>query len=128
MNGRDLDRFVGLPYTERFNCADFIAHVQRELFGRTVVLPGARGAVARARMAETITQYATSTDTPTDGDLVLMREFGRTRPSHVGLFFHIGQEDWVLHLIEQGSQSLCQRARDLPRFGLRIEGTYAWAG
>lgn len=127
MNGRDLDRFVGMPYSREFNCADFVAHVQRELYGREVRLPGARDPRAQLRLAETIQEYAHPTDTPQDGDLVLMREFGRQRPSHVGLYFFTDHEPQVLHLIERGKQSLCQRARLLPSFGVRIEGYYAWA-
>lgn len=126
MKARDLDPFVGMPYAPDFNCADFVAHVQRELYGREVRLPGARGAIAQARMGETVREYAAPTDAPADGDLVLMREFGFKRPSHVGLYFRIGSEDWVLHLIERGSQSLCQRMRDLKRFGVMVEGVFAW--
>lgn len=127
MKARELDRFVGLPYSDAFNCADFVAHVQRELYGREVRLPGARDAKAQMAMGETIREYAVPTDTPQDGDLVLMREFGRKRPSHVGLYFVIDHEAWVLHLIERGSQSLCQRMRDMTRFGVKPEGMYRWA-
>lgn len=126
MNGRELDPFIGLPYSAAFNCADFVAHVQRELYGREVRLPGARDPQAQLRMRETVLDYADPTDSPRDGDLVLMREFGRQRPSHVGLYFEMDHEPWVLHLIERGSQSLCQRVRDLPRFGVRVEGCFAW--
>lgn len=127
MNGRDLDRFIGLPYSKDFNCADFVAHVQRELYGREIRLPGARDPKAQLRMRETILDYARPTDCPQDGDLVLMREFGRQKPSHVGLYFQMDHEGWVLHLIERGSQSLCQRMRDLPRFGVKVTEFFAWA-
>lgn len=127
MNGRDLDRFIGLPYSKDFNCADFVAHVQRERYGREIRLPGARDPKAQLRMRETILDYARPTDCPQDGDLVLMREFGRQKPSHVGLYFQMDHEGWVLHLIERGSQSLCQRMRDLPRFGVKVTEFFAWA-
>jgi len=34
---------------------------------------------------------------------------------------------WVLHSNERNGCSVLHRVRDLPEFGLRIEGIYTWA-
>lgn len=43
MRASDVDRFVGIPYdTDTYDCADLVAQVQRELFGRDVQMPARR--------------------------------------------------------------------------------------
>jgi len=69
----------------------------------------------------------TPTDSPHDGDLVLMTETPHKRPGHAGVFFYLAHEGWVLHSNEKSGCSVLHRVRDLPAFGLRIEGYYAWA-
>ncbi|WP_313642156.1 peptidoglycan endopeptidase [Stenotrophomonas sp.] len=125
----DVERFTLLPYDEgTFDCADLVALVQRELFGRDVRMPSRRprGAEGQAAIGELSRPYARRTDTPQDGDLVLMIEHGQKRPGHAGVFFYLAHEQWVLHANEKTGCSILHRVRDLPDFGLRIEGTYSW--
>ncbi|TAA20287.1 NlpC/P60 family protein [Pseudoxanthomonas winnipegensis] len=126
-----VERFVGIPYDEQeFDCADFVAHVQRQLFEREVSLPHSRprGTEGQAAMGELSKAYATPREgAPEDGDLVLMFELGQKRPSHAGVYFRLAHEDWVLHSNEKNGCSVLHRVRELGDWGLRVEGYYAWA-
>lgn len=124
----DVERFTGIPYCEQtMDCADFVVLVQRELFGRDFRLPSGRPRGARGQLAlgDLSKPYGTRTDTPADGDLVLM--FERGRPAHVGVYFWLAYEPYVLHSCERIGESVLHRARDLPDFGAPIEGFYTWA-
>lgn len=132
MRARDLDRFIGLPYCPRsMDCADLVLLVQSELFGRAVSLPGARprplrpdaqGPVLRVH----VDQLASQVQEPANGDLVLMLDAGQTVPGHVGTFFFLAHEPWVLHTSHALGGSCLHRASALPSMGLRIEGYYRW--
>ncbi|KAF1710308.1 hypothetical protein CSC70_06335 [Pseudoxanthomonas kalamensis DSM 18571] len=121
------EAFVGMVYDEqRFDCADFVAHVRRELHGHEVKLPNGRprGEHGQVVLGELSKSYAHRTDTPADGDLVLMKR--RAGVGHVGLFYRIGGEEWVLHSNETNGASILHRVRELPLWGALIEGYYAW--
>ncbi|MBD9534647.1 peptidoglycan endopeptidase [Stenotrophomonas sp. STM01] len=125
----DVERFTLLPYDEQtFDCADLVALVQRELFGRQIQMPGRRprGAEGQAAIGELSRPYARRTEAPQDGDLVLMIEHGQKRPGHAGVYFWLSHEAYVLHANEKTGCSILHRARELPDYGLRIEGTYSW--
>lgn len=120
----DPNALVGIPYRRDFNCAHFVEHVELAMFGRHVRLPGGgvRSPVDRASDYD-----LAPTDAPKDGDLVLMFDLGRPVADHVGVFFRVGHEPCVLHSNEKTTASVLHRARDLPAWGLRIQGYYAWA-
>src|SRR4051794_35462605 len=90
----DVENFTLIPYDEQtFDCADLVALVQRELFGRDIQMPGRRprGAEGQAAIGDLSKPYAVRTEAPTDGDLVLMIEHGQKRPGHAGVYF------WIAH-------------------------------
>lgn len=124
------EAYVGWEYDpETADCADLVALVQREMFGRDVRLPNGRprGDRGMAVMAREARELATPTDAPEDGDLVLMREPGHKRASHAGTYFHICGEGWVLHATDRlGAVALLHRVRDLPMFGCFITGYFKW--
>ena len=125
----DVERFTLIPYDEAtFDCADLVALVQRELFGRQIQMPGRRprGTEGQAAIGELSRPYGRRTEQPQDGDLVLMIEHGHNRPGHAGVFFYLAHEAWVLHANEKTGCSILHRVRELPDFGLRIEGYYRW--
>jgi len=124
------ERFVGIAYDQHeMDCVDLVTLVQRELFGRQVQMPGRRprGVQGQAALGELSRPYCRPTDSPQDGDLVLMIETPHKRPGHAGVFFFLAHEGWVLHSNERNGCSVLHRVRDLPEFGLRIEGIYTWA-
>lgn len=121
------EEFVGIPYcAETMDCADFVAHVRREMFGHEVRLPNGRlrGEAGQVALGELSKAYAVPTDSPQDGDLVLMKR--RAGVGHVGLYFRISHEDWVLHSNETNGCAVLHRVRELPTWGARIEGYYRW--
>lgn len=125
----EIEALVGVPYSEdACDCADFVVLVQQRLFGRAVQLPSGRprGAAGQAVIGELSRPYGTAVAAPSDGDLVLMIEHGMRRPGHAGVYFHLAHEGWVLHSNEKNGCSVLHRVRDLPDFGLRIEGYYRW--
>ena len=121
------EAFVGIPYdADTFDCADLVAHVRKHLHGHDVRLPNGRprreaGQVALGELSKA---YATRTEAPQDGDLVLMKR--RAGVGHVGLYYLIGGEGWVLHANETNGMSVFHRVRELPDWGAIIEGYYAW--
>ncbi len=129
MRVADVERFTLIPYDEAtFDCADLVALVQRELFGRQIQMPGRRprGTEGQAAIGELSRPYGRRTETPQDGDLVLMIEHGHKRPGHAGVFFYLAHEGHCLHANERNGCSVIHKIRDLPDFGLRVEGYYTW--
>ncbi|WP_126962552.1 C40 family peptidase [Xanthomonas arboricola] len=129
MRASEIERYLGIPYdNDSYDCADLVVQVQRELFGREVQMPSRRprGAAGQVALGELSRAYAVPTTTPVDGDLVLMFDKGQTRPGHVGLFFHLAHEGWVLHTTHALGSSWLHRVRELPDYGARIEGYYTW--
>ncbi len=126
----DVEKFVGIPYdADCFDCADLVVLVQLQLFGRPITLPGRRprGAQGAAELGTLSRPYGHRRDgPPEDGDLVLMFDQGHRSPGHAGLFFFLAHEGWVLHSNERNGCSVLHRVRELPGFGLRIEGFYSW--
>ncbi len=129
----NLDRFIGLPYCpRRMDCADLAILVQRELFGKAVLLPGKRPrplhpAEQDAAIDEYRDQLAVPVEQPQDGDAVLMREPGAATAGHIGTFFFINYAPHVLHTAAwmQGGSTL-HRLQDLSSLGLTVEGFYRW--
>lgn len=128
MRADEVERYVGIPYcVDTMDCADFVALVQLELFGREVSLPNGRprGSRGQAALGELSRPFGVPTSTPKDGDFVLM--FDRGRLGHVGTYFHLAHEGHVLHSSSRIGCSVIHRVRDLPEWGARIEGYYTWA-
>lgn len=127
MKSSELDRFCRMRWRREFDCADFVERVQRELYGRVIRIPNGRprGADGPPVLASMAAEFVRPTDKPVDGDFVLMFEGAQKSPGHCGLYFHVAHEGHVLHCNEK-TGSVLHRVRDLPDFGLRIQGYYAW--
>ncbi len=93
-----IERYVGLPYSAlTMDCADLVLLVERELFGRTVALPGRRprplDPVEQGPMLNAyVRELAVRTELPSAGDLVLMLDHGQTVPGHVDPTFNLYDE------------------------------------
>lgn len=128
-----LQTYVGRPYVEgKFDCADLAVLVQAEVFGRAVALPAARRrpqgrAGQRAAIHTLRDDVALRVDVPFTGCGVLL-----TEPAQGGLAWHIGTgamhrgEVWVLHNSNPATGARLDRLQDLQRWGLRLDGFYAW--
>jgi hypothetical protein len=127
-----LDRFIGIPYCPRhMDCADLALLVQRELFGRQVVLAGKRARPLELdAQAEAIAGYCaelgTAVDRPQDGDAVLMRDFDAEQAGHIGIYVFTNFAPHVLHTSHKLGASVLHRVQDLQGFGLVVEGYYRW--
>lgn len=127
------DKYVGLPYKPDFDCAELARLVQREVFGREISLPSNRdyaekhGWSRRRAMTQQIHRekdvYAVRTETPQDGDGVLL--IARGSDSHIGVYCFLG-EAYVLHASENCRQVIRTRVRCLHEQGLKLEGYYQW--
>lgn len=127
MSGHWSDRFVGLPYIENTaDCASLAVLVQKEVFGKEIILPnrecGLRG--MSSQIANLQADYAEKTDSPVDGDAVLM--YCRGRLFHVGVYTQINGVDWVLHSLKNAGMVCRHRIRDLEKYNLAFEGFYRW--
>lgn len=126
----EIDRYIGIPYSARhMDCADLAAMVQHDLFGRTVLLARPRP-MRSDQQAQVIAAYCgelgTRTDTPRDGDAVLMRDTGAAMAGHLGTYFFINYAPHVLHTSHTLGGSRLHRIQELSAYGLQLEGFYAW--
>lgn len=130
MEPKDLEKYIGLPYDEKeFDCADLVTLVRKELFNHDIPVPlyRPRGAQGSARLKLLSQAFVTARNgKPSDGDLVLMYDGSSSRPNHVGLYFRLKHDDYVLHTTERTGGSILHRVRDLPFYGASIEGFYSW--
>lgn len=132
LDALQLDRFIGIPYCPRhMDCADLALLVQRELFGRTVVLAGKRARPLEAfDQAAAIASYCdelgTAVERPQDGDAVLMRDFGSDLAGHIGIYVFTNYAPHVLHTSHKLGASVLHRVQDLQGLGLIVEGYYRW--
>lgn len=128
----DLDPYVGIPYdARRMDCADLVLLVRERMFGQPCALAGHRprplhdDAQALA-IGAALGKVAVRTELPQDGDLVLMYSPGQEQPGHVGTWFLLDYEPWVLHCSNALGASRLHRMRELSGLGLRVEGVYRW--
>lgn len=128
----DVDRFIGIPYcARRMDCADLAMLLQRELFGRSVLLAGQRPRPLRddeqvQQIASYCGQLAEPVGTPQTGDAVLMREAGTSRAGHIGTYFFLNFTPYVLHTSHALGGSVLHRLQDLKGFGLTVDGYHRW--
>lgn len=130
---RRLQAYVGRPYVDgQFDCADLAVLVQAEVFGRTVALPAARRrpqgrAGQRATINALRDDVALRVDVPFTGCGVLLTERVQGAEAwHIGTGAMHRGEVWVLHNSNPATGARLDRLQDLQRWGLRLEGFYAW--
>lgn len=124
------ENYIGRAYVRgEADCARLVCAVRREVFGLPVPEEAEpeRAASLLARyhqMREGIADYGARTDTPQEGDAVLM--LCRGRASHIGVYCVVDGEPSVLHAMENAGMAVRHRLRDLPRILLAVEGFYRW--
>jgi len=129
------DAYIGIPYVEgEFDCGELARRVQAEVFGREIKLPSERwyagltGAAKLAAMRDQIhalqADYASQTDSPVEGDGVLLVSRGLI--DHIGIYCVIAGEPWILHGTSGADQVIRTRLRQLDLAGYRLEGFYRW--
>jgi len=129
------DKYVGKPYiAEVYDCGEMAREVQQQEFNRVVLIPTERsysGKEGQAKIREVARQIlrdrdqvASRTDTPTDGDAVLM--FSGSKMMHIGIYCLIDSVAWILHCAERPAQVIRTRVRELEPRGFKLEGYYQW--
>jgi hypothetical protein len=122
--------YIGQPYeTGSADCARLLSQVRREVFHLPVpedieVDRSASRLCRVGQMVDLVTEYGVATDTPEEGDAVLM--FCAGRPSHIGVFCIVDSDPCVLHAMENAGMTVLHKIRDLDRVLIRVEGYYAW--
>ena len=135
---RDAERFIGLDYVDgQFDCADLVALVQRELFGRVLAAPSAaeraRGVRGQARgLRSALATYVRPTAAPCTGCVVLLWETTPhgapplNRRWHIGtVFMHMGTP-WVLHCANSTEGTRLQTLDAVTGGAMHFESFLEW--
>lgn len=126
--------YVGTPYrVGEFDCADLAVQVQQQVFGRSIALPQNRprpgGLMTQAQeirrwrddLADKVPLAVTGC-----GVLLSDRAANGQMLWHIGTVFVQAEVAWVLHNSAKLGSAALQRLTDLERWGLQVEGFYAW--
>lgn len=117
--------YIGLPYAEA-DCAELVNRVQEEVFERQANLPTERAHGPRnlsAQLATALPDYATPTEQPWEGDLVVMQDSANLY--HIGVYATPGGQPSVLHAMRRARTCL-HPLRNLHTLNLTVEGFYRW--
>lgn len=123
-------KYIGQGYaTHTADCARLLAKVRQEQFNLPVPtdieVDRAASRLGRVgQMRDLVTEYGIKTESPQEGDAVLM--YCRGRPSHIGVYCIVNNEPSVLHAMENAGMVVLHRIRELHRVFLTVEGYYAW--
>lgn len=120
---RDSIELSGIRYSSA-DCVDLLIHVQQKIFGRNLDLPVDRRQWRR-QARDLLRTHVDPVDVPADGDLVVMRDLLAKYPGHVGTYFDMAGEGWVLHTTER-TDSVFHRVRDLSTYSIIVEGYFRW--
>lgn len=119
------EKYISITY-KQMNCSKFCEHVLREEFGIDFNFPQSKGSLfaQSQQIRDELPVYCDRTDTPKDGDLILMH--GRRLMCHVGLYVKIGITEYVLHTESSLESAVLQPLKSLINFGYSVEGFYKW--
>jgi len=121
--------YIGIPYSN-MNCVEFVLCVEREVFNRKFphpVRPTERNPFHYNRLLqENMMNYISEPklDKPVEGCCVLMKAMNRL--NHVGVFVKIKSKEYVLHSLDSFKSSILHQVKDLPKYGITVEGYYSW--
>lgn len=124
------EKYIGQPYAAHTaDCARLLSKVRSEQFKLPVPtdieVERAASRLGRiGQMQDLVSEYGQRTDTPNEGDAVLM--LNRGRPSHIGVYTIVNGEPCVLHAMENAGMVVLHRIRELNRVFLTVEGYYSW--
>lgn len=125
----NLDKYLGIPYDNLdMDCGALVMLVQKELFGREIFVPNGVRKSVKSRLEfirESQGVLAEATQTPEDGDVILMRDMSRAHAWHLGVFFRVDYVPHVLHTTEVLGSRL-DVITELAQTGIAVEGYYKW--
>lgn len=108
------------------DCTQYLEQVLRDHFKRNYTFPQREGSLFfRSHLIKKhLPTFCNKTETPKDGDLVLMH--GLRRMCHVGLYVKGIVSGYVLHKDESMPSGAYHRIKDLVNYGYTVEGFYTW--
>lgn len=124
------EKYIGQSYAPHTaDCARLLSRVRTEQFALPVPtdieVDRAASRLGRiGQMQDLVSEFGVKTDTPKEGDAVLM--LSRGRPSHIGVYCVVNGEPSVLHAMENAGMVVLHHIRELPRIFLLVEGYYTW--
>lgn len=122
-----LQEYVGREYrVGTYDCAHLAADVQRDVFGRDVALPNTHpmGSAGQRRAINAMRdELGIRIDVPFPGCAAILSEGCLT---HLGTVALRHGKPWILHNSHKLGGACMHRLTDLERWGMRLEGYYAW--
>ena len=121
------DKYLGYEF-EKYNCAQFVQMVMHNEFKIEYRFPQSTGSIfSNSHKIKSFYKDFVSerTETPEDGDLVLMHS-GLRKLGHIGLYCDVRGQKCVLHALKEAGQSVRHRLRNVGNYGLHVEGFYKW--
>ena len=121
------NKYIGKQYiVGEYDCGHCAEEIQRNEFGRVdFILPQRMSAGIRGLSKQIEARkedYVLRTETPEDGDLVLMKSRGAL--NHIGVFFKHKGVEYTIHAMKNLGAVASHRINDLKLIGLTIEGYY----
>lgn len=120
-------KYLSIPYHE-MNCAEFVEHILDKEFSRKFKFPQNHGSVFSQshEIKQELQNYVRPEPTlePKDGDLVLMN--AQRKMCHVGILVKRRGALHVLHTQKNIGSACLHRLKDLPYYGLSLQGIYKW--
>ena len=124
------DGYIGQPYIAgKADCARLLSTVRQEVFSlpvpEEIEVERSESRLGRSgQMTDLVALYGEKTDSPVEGDAVLM--ICASRPSHIGVYCEVDGNKCVLHAMEGAGMVVLHRIRDLDKYFLKVEGYYTW--
>lgn len=119
------EKYLTMTY-DKWNCSQFVEHVLKDHFNINFNFPQSSGNVFEQsnQIKENVPIFAEKTDTPKEGDLIVMN--GVRRLQHVGLLVIIKNRKYVLHTEARLKTARLQDLSFLSVHGYTVEGFYKW--
>ncbi len=114
--------WLGARYSDEYDCAAFFADVQRQEFGRDLVLPQDEALTPAFIRRHWPPRWA-KTDDPKDGDAVLMKG---VKGYHLGVAAKVLKHLVVVHNSQMAGGVFLSTLPILAKQMLAVEGYYRW--
>ena len=120
-----IRKYLQIEYKD-MNCSKFVEFVLKDHFKIDYTFPQSQGSLFNQskQIRDSLPNFATKTEDPKTGDLVLMH--GRRRMCHVGLYVENISHKYVLHTESSMKTAALHRFSDLIVYGYKVEGIYSW--
>ena len=124
--GHWSEGYVGIPYSDKFDCGHLVQRVLKEKFDKSINFPSRMTPgydLHTVLLKKHKDDFACEITDPQDGDGVLMRSGPMW---HIGVYFRSNNDSWVLHNSKARGGVVVNRIRDLNNSGLKLLGYYEW--